>query len=243
MKKKNNNTHCLLYSGAMLSTLLLFSTMLFGQQTIFNIPSSDILERGKVYIEFDASFKPNSQISLGRFSSFVPRIVAGAGQNVEVGLNLVGNIQPGADATTLVPAVKWRVYNGRDNGWSVVAGDNLYLPVRNKAYNIGNYGYLQVSKSFRTGTRLTVGGYHFTKGVVATTHRAGGQFGFEQSVNKYINFNADWYTGKHAVGYFTPGFAFKLSRKVTGYAGYSIGNSGVDNGNHFFYTAIGISLN
>ena len=43
--KNNNNTHYLLHSGAMLSTLLIFSTVLFGQQTIFNIPSSDILER------------------------------------------------------------------------------------------------------------------------------------------------------------------------------------------------------
>ena len=54
---------------------------------------------------------------------------------------------------------------------------------------------------------------------------------------------ADWYTGKHTSGYFTPGINFKAHPKVTGYVGYSIGNTAVSNGNHFFYTAIGINFN
>lgn len=213
-----------------------------AQQTIFNVPSSDILDKGKFYIEFDATFKPNEGDSVGRFSSFVPRIIAGTGGDVEVGLNVTGNIQPGSDSTTLVPAIKWRPYKN-DKGWSVVVGDNIFIPVRNKSCNIGNYAYAQVSKSFKSGTRLTAGGYHFTKNVVAASDRAGGQFGFEQTVNKYLNINADWYTGKHAAGYFTPGVAFKPHPKVTGYVGYSIGNTNVRGGNHFVYAAIGINLN
>ena len=235
---------CLKYKGTTLLFILAFSTNVFAQQTIFNVPSSDILDRGKVYLELDASFKFNNQEALGRFSSFVPRIVVGTGSNVEVGLNVTGNLQPGADTTTLVPAAKWRVYNGKDNGWSIVVGDNVYIPVRNKSYNIGNYAYAQASKTFKSGTRLTAGGYHFTKNVVASdADRAGGQFGFEQTVNKYININADWFTGKHAAGYFTPGVAIKLHPKVTGYAGYSIGNANASSGNHFFYTVIGVNLN
>ncbi|HQZ97263.1 MAG TPA: hypothetical protein PLP21_13155 [Pyrinomonadaceae bacterium] len=213
-----------------------------AQQTIFNVPSSDILDRGKFYFEFDAAFKPTNGDSVSKFSSFVPRIVAGTGGNVEVGLNVTGNIQPGADSTTLVPAIKYRPYN--KNGWSVVVGDHVYIPVRNKSYDVGNYAYAQISKSFKSGTRITAGGYHFSKNVVAANaNRAGGQFGFEQPINKYINFNADWYTGKHAAGYFTPGFAFKPHPKVTGYIGYSIGNANLSQGNHFVYAAIGVNLN
>lgn len=239
-----NNTGYLKSNGAILLLILTFSTALSAQQTIFNVPSSDILDKGKVYLELDASFKLNTQDALGRFSSFVPRIVVGTGADIEVGLNVVGNIQPGADTTTLVPAAKWRVYNGGDNGWSIVVGDNVYIPVRNRSYNIGNYAYAQASKTFKSGTRLTAGGYNFTKNVVASNaNRSGGQFGFEQTVNKYINVNADWFTGKHAAGYFTPGIAFKLHPKVTGYAGYSIGNAGASSGNHFFYTVIGWNLN
>jgi hypothetical protein len=215
-----------------------------AQQTIFNVPSSDILDKGKIYVEFDATFKPNRQDALGKFSSFVPRAVVGAGGNVEIGLNVTGNIQPGIDTTTLVPAIKWRAYYNEEKGVSVVVGDNVFIPVRNKSYNVGNYAYAQISKSFKTGTRLTAGGYHFTKNVVApNASRAGGQFGFEQTVNKRLNINADWYTGKHAAGYFTPGVSFKPHPKVTGYVGYSIGNTGASKGNHFFYAAVGINVN
>jgi hypothetical protein len=234
-----NKPGCLKYKGMTLLCILAFSsTAVFTQQTIFNVPSSDVLEKGKVYLELDASFKFNDQAALNRFSSFVPRVVVGAGSDIEVGLNVTGNIQPGADTTTLIPAAKWRVYNGRDNG------DNVYIPVRNKSYNIGNYAYAQASKTFKNGMRLTAGGYHFTQNVVASNaSRGGGQFGFEQPVNKYLNINADWFTGRHAAGYFTPGVAIKLHPKVTGYAGYSIGNAGAANGNHFFYTVIGWNLN
>ena len=223
--------------------VLLFISQARAQQTIFNVPSSDVLDKGKVYFELDATFKPNSGESVGRFSSFVPRVVVGTGGNVEIGLNVTGNIQPGADTTTLVPAVKWRPYHNADKGWSIVVGYNVFIPVRNKSYNIGNYAYAQVSKTFKSGTRLTAGGYHFTKNVVAAADRAGGQFGFEQTVNKYLNINADWYTGKHSSGFFTPGVAFKPHPKVTGYVGYSIGNTGVSQGNHFVYAAVGINLN
>lgn len=224
-------------------TFLAFAGGASAQQTIFNVPSSDVLDKGKVYVELDATFKPNGGDALGKFSSFVPRVVFGAGKNVEVGVNLTGNLNPGTDATTLVPAIKWRPYYNKKKGVSIVVGDNVYIPVRNKSYNIGNYFYAQVSKSFKTKTRITGGGYYFTKNVVSTSARLGGQFGFEQTVNKYLNVNADWYTGKNAAGYFTPGIAFKPHPKVTGYFGYSIGNADANKGNHFFYAAVGINLN
>lgn len=230
--------------GFLFFVLMVCAVQTNAQQTIFNVPSSDILDKGKVYVELDATFKTNRQDALGRFSSFVPRVVAGTGGNVEVGLNITGNIQPGADTTTFVPAIKWRPYYNEKKGITVVVGDNVFIPVRNKSYNIGNYAYVQVSKTFAsTKTRITGGGYYFTKNVVSTAARVGGQFGFEQTVNKHLNINADWFTGKNAAGYFTPGIAFKPHPRVTGYFGYSVGNTKVRQGNHFFYAAIGINLN
>jgi hypothetical protein len=218
-----------------------------AQQTIFNVPSSDVLPKAKVYGELDVTWKPNKDADnvTPRFSSFVPRVVFGAGGDVEVGLNITGNVQPGADATALVPAIKWRAYDGKDNGWSVVAGDHLFIPVRNKAYKAGNYVYAQISRSFGGGkTRLTAGGYDFSPDVVAANaQRAGGQFGFEHAVNSKLTVQADWFTGKHAAGYFTPGFYVKPHPKVTVYGGYSIGNADADKGNHFFYAAIGVNFN
>jgi hypothetical protein len=214
-----------------------------AQQTIFNVPSTDVLDKSKVYVELDASLKPNDSTALNRFSSFVPRVAVGAGSNIEVGLNVTGNIQPGPDSTTLVPVIKWKPYPGKDNGWSIVVGDHLFIPVSNRAYDAGNYVYAEVSKTFKTGTRVTAGGYDFTRNVVSGANRAGGQFGFEQPVNKQLTLAADWFTGKHAAGYFTPGVVFKVGPRVTGYAGYSIGNQNASNGNHFFLLEIGYNFN
>ena len=220
----------------------LFSVV-HAQQTIFNVPSTDVLDRGKVYAELDVSFKPTDSASLNKFSSFVPRVVVGAGSRIEFGLNLTGNVQPGADSTTLVPTIKWKPYQGENNGVAIVVGDHLFLPVRNRAYNAGNYVYAEISKTFKSGTRVTAGGYDFTRNVVATANRAGGQFGFEQPLNKKLTVAADWFTGKHAAGYFTPGLVFKVGPKATGYAGYSIGNQNTSMGNHFFLLELGYNLN
>jgi hypothetical protein len=214
-----------------------------AQQTIFNVPTTDVLDKGKVYFELDVSFKPNNSQTVGRFSSFVPRIVAGAGGNVEVGLNVTGNIQPGPDSTTLAPSVKWKPYQGKDNGVAIVVGDNFFIPVRNRSYNSGNYAYAEISKTFKSGTRITAGGYDFTPNVVAPANRAGGQFGFEQPLNKKVSFAADWFSGKHSVGYFTPGIVFKAGPKITGYTGYSIGNQNASRGNHFFLMEFGYNFN
>lgn len=237
------------HSGAAAAVILL--TLLCGagsetraQQTIFNVPTTDVLERGKVYAELDASFKPNDSESISRFSSFVPRVVVGVGGRVEVGLNVTGNVQPGPDSTTLVPAVKYKLYDGGDNGFAIVGGDHLFIPVRRRSYDAGNYVYLEFSKTFRkSGTRLTAGGYDFTRNVVAGANRAGGQFGFEQPVSKTFTLAADYFTGKHAAGYFTPGVVFKVGKKTTGYAAYSIGNQNPSRGNHFFLLELGYNFN
>jgi hypothetical protein len=218
-------------------------TNISAQQTIFNVPSTGVLDKGKVYGELDVGFKPNDSSSVNKFSSFVPRVVVGTGGRIEMGLNVTGNIQPGRDSTTLVPAIKWKPYQGEDNGWAFVVGDHLFVPVRNRVYEAANYVYAEVSKTFKGGTRLTVGGYDFTKNVVAKANRAGGQFGFEQPINKKLTIAADWFTGKHSAGYFTPGFVFKVGPKVTAYAGYSIGNQNASSGNHFFLLEIGYNFN
>jgi hypothetical protein len=222
---------------------LLLPAAVSAQQTIFNVPTTDVLERGKVYAELDAPFRPNEGEGVGRFSSFVPRVVIGVGGRTEVGVNVTGNIQPGADTTTLVPTVKHKLYDGGDNGWAVVAGSNLFIPVRNRRYDAGNYAYAAVSMTAGR-TRLTAGGYHYTADVVAPgAQRAGGQFGFEQTVSPRLTLAADWVTGRHANGYFTPGAIFKPHPRVTGYAGYSVGNGGASRGNHFFLLEVGYNFN
>lgn len=233
-----------------MKSLILLTAILCGsavfvsaQQTIFNVPTTDVLGYGKVYAELDASFKFNDQTALSRFSSFVPRVVVGVGGNVEVGLNVTGNIQPGADSTTLVPTVKWKFFENKKKDISLIAGTNFYIPVRNRSYNAGAYTYLAVSKTIKK-TRLTAGGYLASKNVFASKAvRAGGQFGIEQTVNSKFSIAADWITGRHSAGYFTPGVIYKPHPKVTAYLSYSIGNDQAVKENHFFLFELGYNFN
>jgi hypothetical protein len=215
-----------------------------AQQTVFNVPTTDALDRGKVYTELDTSVKFYKSADVPEFSSFVPRVVVGVGHRVEVGLNVLGNIQPGPDATTLVTAVKWKFYDGKRNGWALALGTHLYVPVRHKSYDAGNYSYLMASKTIKARARIGAGGYFFSRNVAAShANRAGGQFTFEQPLTKRLNWNADWFTGKHAAGYFTTGTAYKLTDRLTGVASYSIGNQKASKGNHFFYFELGYNIN
>lgn len=232
--------------GAALFLLVMTALAIKGhaQQTLFNVPTTDVLNKGKVYFELDVSAKPNDSDAVARFSSFVPRLVVGAGAKVEVGVNILGNVQPGPDSTTISPTVKWKVYDGGDNGWAIVVGDNLYFPVRNKSYNAGTYAYAMTQKTFITKTRVGFGSYFFSKNVVAANaNRGGGQFTFEQPLNTKVTLAADWFTGRHGAGYFTPGVVFKVGPKITGYASYSIGNQNVSRGNHFFLLEFGYNFN
>jgi hypothetical protein len=220
------------------------ASLVHGQQTVFNVPTTDVLDRGKVYFELDISAKPNDSDALGHFSSFVPRLVVGTGGRVEVGLNLIGNVQPGSDSTTLVAAVKWKVYEGKDNGWAIAVGNHVFIPVRNKSYDLGNHSYVMVQKTFETKTRIGFGAGVFTKDVVAPNAVRGvGQFTFEQPITDKSGVAADWYTGKHASGYVTAGGYYKLTKKMTGYAAYSVGNANASKGNHFLYFELGYNFN
>ena len=212
-----------------------------AQQTIFNVPTADVLDKSKVYVELDAAFKPNSQNEFTRFSSFTPRIVVGIGGKTEIGLNVTGNIQPGADSTTLVPTIKTKFYEKKNT--AIFGGSHFYIPVRNRSYKFGNYSYLAVAQTINK-TRLTAGGFVASKNVFAPNAvRGGGQFGIEQTINSKVSLAADWITGKHASGYWTPGVIYKPHPKVTTYFSYSIGNQNANRGNHFFLFEIGYNFN
>ncbi len=214
-----------------------------AQQTVFNVPTEDILDKGRVYFELDMSFKMNNQETLRKFSSFVPRVVIGAGKNIEVGLNLTGNVQPGIDATTLVPSIKWRFYKNEKNGMAFFVGNNFYIPLRNKSYNFGSYTYISAAKTI-DNTRLTAGGFVFSKNVVAqNATRGGGQFAVEQTITPKLTVSADWITGKHANGYLTTGASYKLTKRLTGVASYAFGNANLSRGNHYIYLELGYSFN
>jgi len=218
--------------------LLLTAIKSRAQETIFNVPSGDVLERGKAYGELDFTYRPDDGTQ-----SYTPRVVIGAGRRLEIGLNVNGIVTPGVLQTTLTPTIKWRTYDGGANGWAFFVGDDLFLPIQNRGYNAGNYIYAEFTKTWKAKTRVTFGGYHFTRDVVAPAQRAGGQFAIEQPIGDRLTLAADWYTGTHALGYITPGIILKATSKLTLYGSYQIGNSGASVGNHQLLMELGWNFN
>jgi len=229
-------------SGGRLIRFLLLTTVLsvpvLAQETIFNVPSGDILDKGKVYGEFDFSYLWDASAG-----GYTPRVVAGIGHRVEVGINVNGISSPGPSQTTPTPTIKWKAYDGGKNGWAFVLGDDVFIPAQNRSYTAGNYIYAEFTKTLKTQTRLTFGAFDFSAKVVASGNKAGGQFGIEQPVSKRVTLAADWSTGHHSAGYFTPGAAIKLTSKATAYLAYEIGSTGASQGNRLLLVELGWNFN
>lgn len=210
----------------------------FAQETVFNVPSGDVLDKGKVYAELDFSYRSDDT-----FKTYTPRVVVGLGKRFEAGVNINGIVDPGASQTTITPTLKWKLYDGGENGTAFLVGDNLFIPVQSKVFNLGTWTYAEFVKTFKTKTRATFGGYYASANVFDVAQRGGGQFAVEQSIGSKFTIAADWFTGKHATGYVSPGFILKLTPKLTWYAAYELGNTGATTGNHQFLTELGWNIN
>jgi hypothetical protein len=231
--------------GVIALAMLIFSVQVsLAQSAVINVPSNDVLPKGRMGIRLVTKFKPTNQDARRKYSSFTPRIFFGVGRNVEVGVNFLGSVQPGVDRLIVVPSVKWRFYNNEKNGVALVAGNNLYIPVRKKTYDVGTYFYTQASKTFKSKTRVTVGAFYFSKNVSAkNAARSGGQFAIEQPLNKTYSLAAEWLTGKHANGVMTAGLRFRFGKHFVGSIGYSIANDRAAQGAQWFSMPVGVNLN
>jgi hypothetical protein len=209
-----------------------------AQETVFDVPSADVLDKGKVYGELDGTAQPSEA-----FFTYTPRVVIGIGHQIEIGANFEGLSSPTVSQLSISPTFKWRLWSRDASGWSFFIGDNVFFPVRDRMYNAGNYFYATLAKQWKHGTRISAGGYDFTRNVVAPANRAGGQFTFEQQLSPRLTLAAEWYTGNHAVGYVNPGIIYKVTSKVTLYGAYQIGNANVTKGNHQFLWEIGYNFN
>jgi hypothetical protein len=208
-----------------------------AQETVFDVPSADVLDRGKMYGELDGTVRPVDPVA-----TFTPRVVIGIGHDIEVGVNFDGLSAPDLSEISISPTIKWRPWH-TESGWSFYCGDDVLFPVYNRTYNAGNYAYAMFAKQWKKGTRIGAGAYDFTRNVVASANRAGGQFTFEQPIASQVTLAAEWYTGNHAAGYVNAGAIWKLTTKLTLYTAYQVGNAGVSAGNHQFLWEFGYNFN
>jgi hypothetical protein len=222
---------------------LVESEQAVAQSTIFNIPSTDVVSNKKVYLEFDfiSHFAAHDN---GGFQIYVPRAVFGIGKKLEVGVNVAVLDAFAPDQPIYIsPNVKWQAYSNEENGVAVAAGGLVYTPIAHRA-GADTYGFVYsvVSKKMKAdyGPRLTGGAYALPGLADGLGTKAGAIVGYEQPIGKRVSFVADWFSGKNAFGYVTPGFSFALPKNSLLNVGYSIGNHG--RGNNALFVYYGITL-
>ncbi|PWT94121.1 MAG: hypothetical protein C5B55_03220 [Blastocatellia bacterium] len=213
-----------------------------AQSTLFNIPSTDVVAKKKVYLEFDFLSHFESHES-GGFQGYVPRAVIGVGKRTEVGVNVAfADVLAPDQPVELQPNVKHQFYQNEKAGVTIAGGAIAYLPI---AHRVGtdSFGmlYTVVSKQVKGShsPRFTGGAYGLVGRVDGTGTKGGAIGGYEQPlVPGRLSFVADWFSGKNRFGYVTPGFAITVSKTSLFYAGYSVGNQGRKNNALFLYYGI-----
>jgi hypothetical protein len=227
-------------SATVLLTLLAEAAAV-AQSTLFNVPSTDVVSKKKVYLEFDflSHFESHAD---GGFQIYAPRAVFGVGKGVEVGFNItVANAFAPHQPVYLSPNVKWQFYSNEENGVAISAGGLLYTPLLNRAGgDTHGFVYSVVSKKVKSdyGPRFTGGGYALPGLANGAGTQGGAIVGYEQPLAKRVTFVTDWFSGKNAFGYVTPGLSFTLPKSSLFNVGYSIGNRGRGNNALFVYYGI-----
>jgi hypothetical protein len=219
----------------LLLLFVLVSQTARAQSTIFNIPSTDTVSKGKGYFEFDYLPQSPGPDQGASTQIFNPRILIGLPKNMEFGVNVPiyhnGDSDP-SSLSYIQPNLKAKFYNDDAKGVAATAGIISNFPLNSTdsqlpfALVYGNFS----KKVGKAGPRFTAGPY----GVIAKQDdpnkvtfagtRGGVLLGYEQPIAGRLSFVADWFSGKNSVGYFTPGVSITLPHNGLLNAGYSIGN-------------------
>ena len=223
---------------------MLIAQSAMAQSTIFNIPSTDTVDKGKAYFEFD--FLPQAPgPDVGAIIIiYNPRFVAGLPHDAEVGVNFPIYHNGDADPTNLAyiqPNIKWKFYKDDMTAVAATVGAVLNAPLNSRdGQATWGYIYANISKKFKGAkdARVTVGPYgvvanaDLTSGPVSFIGTRGGVLvGYEQPLGGPVSFVADWFSSKNSLGYFTPGISVTLPHSGLLNIGYSIGNDSWENSN------------
>jgi hypothetical protein len=214
-----------------LAVPLLLASVVYGQSTIANTPSTDVTERGTTYLEFNYGGH-FGKYSEGGFQTYGIKTLFGAGRNLEFGANLAYTKTGGLSPVELSPNAKWKAYSNEKYKVAVSGGVIGFIPLRAESGTrpIAML-YTNVSKSFdyAKGFRLTAGVHTLVGAKEESGNRKGVMLGYEQTLYKNVSFFADWTSGQNRFAYSGVGLSIPVRKKNVFYAGYNFGNSGRGN--------------
>ena len=188
----------------------------FAQQTIFNVPSADVTEKGHLFLEPEAQFSD-------KFGLFTGYVAYGIGHHTALNLTVTGVGTHNVRDELLCLGSKTYVNLHEKSETKFTAG--YLIPISLRCNGVGGYAYSHLS------TRLPKIKTRITSGVlVATTVIFGRDIvayigGIEQPITKKLSLILDYTSGSHPNGLLISGFSYKLPLNIIFVGGYQIPNN------------------
>lgn len=214
-------------------------TASIAQQTVFNVPSADVTEKGALFLQTESQFRPYNP---GAFWLGTNYSAYGIGHNTELDATLYNvqspsshNISLGLGFKTAMPITKLNERFPKQEFKFTVGSEVL---VGLEGNGVGNLTYAHLSGRLpKTRTRITSGISIGTKQIYGRNTVAY-IMAVEQPVTKKLNIIADWHSGdEHYAGFLIAGVSYKLPKETSLYLGYQIPNT-TKNGNSGFVVEI-----
>src|SRR5436853_4307897 len=116
-------------SAFLLMTLVICASATSAQMTIFNIPSTDILQKKSVYVEADFIAKPTSYAN-GGYQTYGYRIVYGVTHKLEIGSNFFYTRDGHSSVAEVDFSIKHRLFLNEKHGIAGSVGASVFIPLR-----------------------------------------------------------------------------------------------------------------
>lgn len=198
-----------------------------AQQTIFNVPSADVTEKGHIFLQEEAQTTPwfsdaayfgTSYSALGighntELDATLFNVGSPATQNISLGLGFKSAIP--------IPGLKEKF---PEREFKLTVGSEMLLGLEGNG--VGNWSYAHLSGRVpKLNTRLTAGVSYGGRQVFGQ-NTFSFIAGVEQPVTKKLTLIGDWFSGsEHFAGYLITGFSYAFPKNVTLYTGVQIPNS------------------
>jgi hypothetical protein len=216
---------------------------LAAQQNLFNVPSSEITEKKKIFFQQQFNFSRSIQSN----SNFC----YGLGKNMEIGLNLIGlqtapsslriklndeiNGEPIAPLTLLTFQKVLPFSEKFKLGLGTQLGTNL-IKHPTTDYKFANFSYLNSQSSFIDDKlKLNAGIYYSNIAYEGDESGFGFMAGGEYSLSKKFHLVADWISGDNHIGVAVIGGMYYLTPKIPLSFGWQIPNDNLKNPNAFVF--------
>jgi hypothetical protein len=197
------------------------SNQALAQQTIFNVPSADVTEKNKNFLQHESQFRTKDP-NYWNVTSYYAR---GVGDDLEIDATLFNTSIPTSQNASLGLGFK-KVFSlnlESDYKPKIIFGGEV--PISLQGRGVGHWIYSAASITFpQTNTRFTAG---ISKGSRQIFGKNATSFigGIEQQITKKFNLIGDWYSGNNSLSILTTGFSYAFPQDFTFYGGVQIPNS------------------